>query len=199
MATRLQQELAGEKKPLLILSIPRGGVIIGRQLAQRLKAEHWPLWSKKIPAPGHKELALGAITDDQGIYLNKRLAVETGADEAYLDQAIALCRREIDRQKNNCQIKGRPELLEKTVIITDDGAATGATLLAAARAVWPQKPHKLIIAVPVCPKDTRSLLEKEADAVIVLETPEVFYSVGQFYERFPQVKEAAVKQILRQI
>jgi len=199
MAVKLQRELVdAAPEDLLILSIPRGGVVVAKEIAKKLKCLHDVIVTKKLRAPNHEELAIGAVGETEGsLYLNKRLARDVGADDRYISQEIKDRREEIKRREKIYRGNKRElSLADKTVIIVDDGAATGATIIAAAREVWNNNPHKLIIGLPVCARDTLAKLEKEADMVIALETPEMFYAVGQFYQEFPQIEDEQVVRIL---
>ena len=199
MAVKLQKELVNTvSRDLLVLSIPRGGVVVGKEIAKKLKCAHDVIVTKKLRAPNHEELAIGAVGETEGsLYLNKRLAGDVGADDRYISQEINDRRKEIKRREKVYRGNKRElSLADKTVIIVDDGAATGATIIAAAREAWNNNPHKVIIGLPVCARDTLAKLEKEADAVIALDIPEMFYAVGQFYQEFPQIEDEQVIKVL---
>lgn len=182
----------------VILGIPRGGVVVANAVAKKLGCPLDVIVVKKIGAPGQEELAIGAVGETPGsVYLNNKLIGELGVKSDYLEEIKKLKNLEIkEREKLYRQNRLAFDLEGKTVIIVDDGAATGATVIVAAREVWNNEPQKVIVALPVVAKDTLAKLEKEADEVIFLETPELFYAVGQFYEEFGQVGEEEVMQLL---
>lgn len=199
LAGKLKAEL-GKITPemVVVLSIPRGGVVVGVQVAQALGCRHDVIVTKKLRAPHEEELAIGAVGETKGsLYLDERLAADVRADKEYIEQEIENRQKEIKRREREYrQNNGAIDLKGKTVILVDDGAATGATMIAAAREVWNREPHKVVIALPVCALDTLPKLEEEADAVVVLDTPEMFYAVGQFFEEFPQIEDKEVIQLL---
>lgn len=199
LADKLIAERENLGQETVVLAVPRGSLIIGRAIAQKLACPLDVIVVKKLHAPGSQELAIGAIGETQGsTYINENLARQLGVNSTYLTEEIDRQKKEI-RQREFAYRQNRPaiDLLGKKAIIVDDGAATGATLIAAAREVWAAKPKKVIIAIPVAPPDTVKKLELEADQVEVLETPQPFFSVGQFYEEFPQVEDDEVIKILK--
>ena len=199
LAEKLFQSISKELfKDVVVLAVPRGGVVIGRPIAEKLDSSLDIIVTRKIGAPGTKELAIGAVGETSGsVYLNKRIVDELDISEEYLQKEMSEQKKEIIRREKLYR-KDKPALsLEgKIVILVDDGAATGATLIAAAREVWNNNPKKVIIGLPVAPKDTVRKLEKEADEVEVFYTPSPFFSVGQFYEEFEQVNDEEVIQNL---
>lgn len=203
LAKKIKKELGEEEskkanQTMVILGIPRGGMVVAQQVAESLNSLLDVLVVKKIGAPGNQELAIGAIGETNGSkYIDWRLAKEVGAGQKYLEQQISFLRKEIKRRESVFR-EGRPplDLKNKIVILVDDGAATGATLIAGCREIWNNQPQKVVIGVPVVAKDTLEKLKKEADEVIFLEAPEIFFSVGQFYQDFPQVSDREVLEIL---
>ncbi len=182
---------------LVVLAIPRGGIIIGSQLSSALKCPLDVIVSKKIGAPGNQELAIGAVGLKGEPVIDEKLALRVGADEAYLQSKIASLKAEVVRkseeyhgQKSTINLKG------KLVIITDDGVATGATMKAAIEIARQENPQKIIVAVPVIAKDALGEIENLADEVVYLEAPELFFAVGQFYQNFEQVSDEKVKELL---
>jgi len=189
-------ELSGVET--VVLAIPRGGVVVGTEIAKSLKLPLDIIITKKLGAPDRPELAIGAIGQTQGsLFLDQRIIKELNIDRLYVDLEIIKKQTEINRRENLYR-QGKPEieLNNKRVILVDDGAATGATMIASAREVWNREPKQVIIALPVCAKHTLAQLEKEADMVIVLEIPDDFYAVGQFYTKFEQVRDEEVIKIL---
>lgn len=201
LAQKIKKEVnfkKANKERLIVLAVPRGGVIIGQKISQHLLCPLDVVVVKKIGAPYNRELAIGAIGETEGsFYLNQKLVAELGVETSYLEKIKKLKYKEIKQQEAKYRQDRKALALKgKIVIIADDGAATGATVIAATREVWNNEPKKVIIALPVVAKDTLKKLEKEADKVIFLEAPEIFYSVGQFYEEFEQVSDEAVIKIL---
>ncbi len=183
---------------LVVLAIPRGGIIIGFQLSLVLRCPLDVIVTKKIGAPGNQELAIGAIGLKGEPVIDEKLAMRVGADESYLQSKITSLKVEVARmfeeyhgQKPAIDLKG------KLVIITDDGVATGATMKAAIEIVRQENPQKIVVAVPVIAKDALKEIEDLADEVVYLEAPELFFAVGQFYQDFEQTSDEKVKELLR--
>jgi predicted phosphoribosyltransferase len=182
----------------VVLGIPRGGVIVAKYLALELGAPLDIILARKIGAPGNPEFAVGAIGEDGHVYLNQEYARQAGADEAYIEG---------EKQRQMAEIKRRAAIFRKvhppiplkdrTVIVTDDGVATGATFEAALWSARAEKPRKLIAAIPVGPEDTLRRLAQGSDALVCLRVPEDFYALSKFYLHFEQVDDAQVLEILR--
>ncbi|MCJ7792549.1 MAG: phosphoribosyltransferase [Candidatus Marinimicrobia bacterium] len=144
-----------EKKNLLILAIPRGGLVVGKELAQGLNCPLEVIVTKKIGAPGNPELAIGAVGAMGVPVINEELANQVGADKSYLQKEIANRQKEVARRiKEYRGEKPFPQLKNKQVIITDDGVETGATMEAAVEVVRQQEPKQIIVAVPVIARDS---------------------------------------------
>ena len=177
----------------LILALPRGGVAIGYELSLTL---HLPLdvvITRKLGAPDNPEYALGALSETGSVYLNPD-AVETfGLLPAELEALMASAREEISRRQRLYR-NGLPltAVAGRTVILVDDGIATGATFFATIEALSALSPRRLIAAIPVAPQDTASSLRGRVDDVVVLAMPEPFLAVGHHYHSFPQVDDAQV-------
>lgn len=184
-------------KNLIVLAIPRGGVVIGQKLAEKLGCPLDVIITKKIGIPADPEVAMGAVGAIGQPVIDEELAARVGADEAYVKKQIARVRQEVARREKKFR-GNRPalNLKDRTVILTDDGVATGATMAAAVEVVRQQDPKKIIIAVPVV---SRSSLAKisQADQVIYLDAPELFFAVGQFYRQFPQLSDETVIKALK--
>ncbi|MFC1710954.1 phosphoribosyltransferase [Patescibacteria group bacterium] len=199
--TNLQEELGESsfKNKLVVLGIPRGGVVIGKEVANILGCFLDVIVVKKLAAPGQQELAIGAIGETAGSnYIDKKIVKELNISKRYLTTEIAKKKEEIkNREKIFRANLKEVALQDKIVIIVDDGAATGATIIAAIREVWNSKPKKVIVGLPVLALDTLEKLENEADEVIFLEAPTNFFAVGQFYQEFAQVEDEKVINILR--
>ncbi|HXG09814.1 MAG TPA: phosphoribosyltransferase family protein [Gemmataceae bacterium] len=182
----------------LVLAIPRGGVVIGAVLARELGAELDVVLSRKLRAPGQPELAIGAIAEDGQVYLNHHAEGFLDMLEDYLAEErrhqlaeIARRRKLFRTARPQARVEGR------SVIVTDDGIATGSTMIAALQAVKAQKPRELIVAVPVASPDRLAEVRRWCDDVVCLLTPELFWAVGQFYEDFRQIEDEEVVELLR--
>ena len=183
---------------LVVLAIPRGGVIIGSQLSSALKCPLDVIVTKKIGAPGNPELAIGAVGPIGEPVIDEALATRVGADENYLKSKILNLKSELaNRLKEYRGDKPPLDLKNKVVVITDDGVATGATMKAAIEILRQESPQKIVVAVPVIAKDALKEIENLADEVIYLEAPELFFAVGQFYQDFKQVMNEEVKELLK--
>ncbi len=187
-----------DKKNLIVLAIPRGGLVIGRELAESLHCPLDIIVTKKIGAPGNPELAIGAVGAEGEPVINQALAQQVGADKQYLEKEIASRQAEVKRRIEEYRgEKPAVNLKDKLVIITDDGIATGATVEAAVEVARQEEPKKIVVAVPVTARDSLKKLEAKADEVIYLDAPLMFFAVGQFYQEFGQVSDKEVKEILK--
>lgn len=180
----------------LVLGIPRGGVIIAEIVARKLSAELDVAIGRKLGAPENPELAIGAIMGDGTIYTNEYLIRALKLSEDYVEREKTRQLSEIRRRTTLYTKKHDYKIRDRIVILTDDGIATGATIIAAARWIRKQNPKYLIIAVPVAPQQTVDILRQEADVVDVILSPETLNSVGQFYENFDAVADDEVREIL---
>ena len=181
--------------PLLVLALPRGGVPVGAAVAQALQAPLDLLLVRKIGAPWQSELALAAVVEGEppDIVVDEAAQRGLGPQDDYIDAQAQLQLREIARQRR-AYLSGRPALpLEgRTVVVVDDGIATGTTVRAALKALRRRRPAALVLAVPVAPRDTLEQLRREVDRVVCLATPQPFFAVGEHYQRFPQVEDDEV-------
>jgi predicted phosphoribosyltransferase len=195
LGERLAERYAEQN--VLVLGIPRGGVPVADEIAKRLAAELDVVVARKLGAPGYPELAIGAITANGGRFLNNEVIRELNVSEAYL-QAVTDEQRAEARQREDRFRGGRPpgEFPGRTVIIVDDGLATGATMRAAVRSVRAGGPAKVIVAVPIGSEQACTALRDEADDVVCLFMPEPFWAVGFYYEHFEPTEDAEVEQIL---
>ena len=185
-----------EPNQAIVLGIPRGGVIIAEIVARKLSAEMGIAIGRKLGAPENPELAIGAIMGDGTTYTNEYLIKALKLSEDYVEREKARQLSEIRRRTTLYPKKRDYKIRDKIVILTDDGVATGATIIAAARWIRKHNPKYLIIAVPVCPPQTVDILKQEADDVDVILSPETLNSVGQFYENFDAVADDEVREIL---
>ena len=185
-------------KDVVVLAIPRGGVVVGFEVASDLGAPLSVIIPRKIGAPGNPELAIGAVTEEGDTYIDSIIVKSLGVTQSYIDEVKQLEVEEIKRRmKTYLGDRQRPELKGKTVILVDDGIATGATMKAAIRTLRRHGPAEVIVAVPVAPPETVERLKELADSVVCLETPSFFYAIGQFYREFDQVGDAEVIRLLR--
>ncbi len=182
----------------IVFAIPRGGVEVAYPVARELCAPLNVIVARKIGAPGNEELAIGAVTPDGTSYWNEAVLAGLGIQREELKTRIKKTVEEIKRRMALYEVEPQiPDLTEKTAIVVDDGIATGLTVLAALRSLREKKPDRIIIAVPVAPRDTVEQLKKEADEVVCLYSPVIFYAVGQFYQTFPQTSDKKVISLLK--
>jgi predicted phosphoribosyltransferase len=183
---------------LLVLGIPRGGVPVAAEIARRLDAELDIVMARKLAAPFEPELAVGAVTADGGRYLNENVVREAGITDAYLAAVAAQEMAEARRREQRLRgTRPMPRMAGRTVIVVDDGLATGATTRAAVSSVRTRQPARLLVAIPVGPRSTCTALRGEADQVIVLYEPEPFLAVGYHYRDFRPIEERTVECLLQ--
>ena len=181
----------------VVVAIPRGGLPVGRVVADRLGVPLSVVVARKVGAPGNPELAVGAVAEDGTTWLNEPLIADLGIDEASLAERIAVERRAAAETTEGYLGGGRPPEYEgKTVLVVDDGIATGATTIACVRRVRAAGAARVVLAVPVGPPATIERLRGEADEVVCVETSPHFRAVGQFYESFDQVSDEEAKAYL---
>lgn len=188
------EHLAGEDA--VVLAIPRGGVGVGAEVARRFG---WPLdvvIPRKVRAPQNPELGLGAIAPGVRV-LDGAMLEALGVSEAYLEREIHEQEEEIRRRQETYR-RGRAgeDLAGKTAVVVDDGVATGGTAAAALRWARAQGATRVVLAVPVAPREAVRRLSKEADQVVAVATPEPFFAVGQWYRDFPQTPDEEVVRLL---
>lgn len=188
---------ANASKSAVVIGLARGGVPVARAIALAIHIPVDVLVVKKIGSPSDAELGIGAVAPDGVTFIDWRTAHRVGADEEYIKSQITKLNDQI-RQKTAFYRKGKKsyQLRDKTVILVDDGAATGATLEAAIKWLRAKKARKIIVALPVAPADVVSKIKPEVDQLVVLETPKTFGSVGEFYSDFTQVEDGDVVKLL---
>ncbi|NMG76958.1 phosphoribosyltransferase [Aromatoleum diolicum] len=198
-AQQLAQRLKGrEFKDPLVLAIPRGGVVTGAVLARELGAELDVVLARKLRAPYQPELAIGAIGEDGEEYLADFATGVMGFNEEYLEHERAHQIAEIERRKQRFRALRPPaEVSGRSVIVTDDGIATGATMLAALHVIRAKQPHELIVAVPIAPPETIATLRHHCDALECLVAPAFMGGISAYYADFEQVEDEAALSLLR--
>jgi len=181
----------------IVLAIPRGGLPLGRAVADVLDVPLDIVVASKIGAPGNPELAIGAVASDGSVWRNDEAFRGTGTNEEYFEQErereAEYARQKADRYRGE---RPDPDLAGKTVAVVDDGVATGSTVRACLQLLRETDAERIVLAVPVGPPDTVHELQELADEVVCLETPSSFRGVGQFYERFDQVSDEAAMEYL---
>ena len=189
-----QLEAYKGRKPL-ILAVPRGGVTVAEPVWENIGGELDLIITRKIGAPYQPELAIGAVSGDGFVMLNNNIVSRLNVTEDYINTAAEKEQNEIRRRlKIYRGNRSMPLIDNRLVVIIDDGVATGYTLLAALRSLQEKNPAKLVLAIPVGPPDTLTMLENEVDELLCLEAPVHFSAVGQFYRQFDQVSDSEVKK-----
>ena len=182
---------------VLVLGLPRGGVPVAFEVAQALHAPLDVFVVRKLGVPGHEELAMGAVGTGGVRVLNAEVIAKLRISSAVIDSAAAAGMREVARQLREYRGNAAfPSMAGRTVIVVDDGLATGSTMRAAVQALRQSHPARIVVAVPVAAPDTAELLRREADDVYCVDTPEMFYAVGVWYERFKQTSDDEVRSLL---
>jgi len=198
LAIALKRKLAGAMDRPMVLAIPRGGVVIGLEVAKALGAELDIVVPRKLGAEWNHEFAIGSVMADGTTYLNPDAIRLTSTTDGYLQKVKAAEMKEAARRVS--EYRGRrkePDLSGRTVIVVDDGIATGATIIAALRWARGKGARLVIAAVPVAPRSAGEELKGEADQIVCLNTPEPFHAIGAFYDNFDPVTDEQVIQILR--
>ena len=182
---------------VIVLGLPRGGVPVAFEVAQRLGVPLDVFVVRKLGVPGHEELAMGAIAPGGVRVLNEDVLYVIPDAQAIVEMVTAIEREELERRERNYRNdRPPPELKGRTVILIDDGLATGATMRAAVAALRQQGAAKIIVAVPIGAPITCQDLKTAADEVICLQTPAAFIGVGQYYADFSQTTDEEVRELL---
>jgi putative phosphoribosyl transferase len=194
---QLAEALKDVSKGSVVLAVPRGGVVVGYEVAHALDAKLDVVITRKIGAPGNPELAIGAVAEDGTYLLDQSIVDMLNVPEGYVEEEVERQKIEIKRRlkryrgdANSVEIAGR------NVILVDDGVATGSTLRAALRSFQNRGAKSVTVAVPVGPPDTIAQMRREADRVVCLSTPDPFYAIGEFYENFDQTSDEEVIWLL---
>lgn len=197
LATKLQHY--ANRDDVVVLGLPRGGVPVAFEVAQALKAPLDVFLVRKLGVPGREELAMGAIASGGVRVLNEEVVYQLGIDDRIIDQVAQQEWQELRRRE--AEYRGdrpKPRVHGHTVILVDDGLATGATMRAAVAALHQQNPAHMVIAVPTASAETCERFEDEVDEIICAITPEPFFGVGLWYENFEQISDAEVRRLLAQ-
>lgn len=182
----------------IILSLPRGGAVIGAEVAKALSAEHDLVICRKIGAPYNPEVAIGALTQDSRLLKDDAVIDALAVTRGYLESQIRLELKEIERQLSKFRgAKEFPDLRNKTVVLVDDGLATGFTMEAAVEFTRRLGPSRIIVGVPVGAAEAIAKLKPKVDQVVCPLIPEKFWAVGQFYRDFHQVRDEEVQKLFR--
>jgi putative phosphoribosyl transferase len=185
--------------PITVLAIPRGGVIVGDAIVSKFNQYEFDIViPRKLGAPNNPELAIGAVMQDRTAYLNESVIQMLQVPSEYIDEEISRQVLEVQRRMSLYRDPSKPyNIAGRSVVIVDDGIATGATAIVVVRWIKKFSPANVLIAVPVAPGDTVTKITREGAEVQVVTTPYSFGSVGQFYESFNQVTDEEVREISR--
>jgi len=187
-----------DRRPV-VLALPRGGVAVGFEIAQALAAPLDIVLVQKIGVPWQPELALGAVTDGANpeSFIDRDLAATLRIPETYIQDETAHRLAEIERRRESyCPGRVAVEIAGCTVIVVDDGVATGSTMRVALQSVRRRAPARLVLAVPVAPPDTLAVLRESVDEVVCLETPAALRAIGYYYRDFHQLNDGEVTDLL---
>jgi predicted phosphoribosyltransferase len=184
---------------VVVLALPRGGVPVAFEVARALDASLDIFVVRKLGVPGHEELAFGAISSGDVRVLNHDVVRSLSLARDLIELVSARERKELERRENAYRDGGPPlDVDGRTVILVDDGLATGATMLAAVRALRQQNPREVVVAVPVASRQACDEFRAEVDDIVCAATPEPFYAVGEWYENFTQTTDEEVRNLLAQ-
>lgn len=185
------------RSDVLVLALPRGGVPVGFEVAQELRAPLDVFVVRKLGVPGHEELAMGAIATGNVRVINHEVRESLRIDDLVIDQVAAREQAELERRERTYRGTRRaPEIANRIVILVDDGIATGSTMRAAVAAVRAQSPLRVVVAVPTAAASSCRQFESLADEVFAVIQPERFFAVGEWYEDFSQTSDDEVRALL---
>ena len=204
LISKLNNEIKDEiAKDVVVFGIPRGGVILAYTIYRNRSANYFDIAiPRKLGAPNNKELGIGAIMDKDTVYLNEYVVKALRVSQDYIETEKELQIQEISRRSLLYRPKQNEyNIKNKTIILVDDGAATGATLVVSARWIRKMNPKRIIIAIPVAPKETVELLKNEVDQVVTILIPPTsnFTSVAQFYDNFEEITDDKVVKIMKEM
>jgi len=204
LISKLNNEIKDEiAKDVVVFGIPRGGVILAYTIYKNRSANHFDIViPRKLGAPNNKELGIGAIMDKDIVYLNEYVVKALRVSQDYIETEKESQLQEISRRSLLYRPKQNDyNIQNKTIILVDDGAATGATLVVSARWIRKMNPKRIIIAIPVAPKETVELLKNEVDQVVTILIPPTsnFTSVAQFYDNFEEITDDKVVKIMKEM
>lgn len=186
------------RKDVIVLGIPRGGVPVAFEVARALEAPLDVFLSRKLGVPGQEELAFGAVASGDVRVLDQQIIEAVGVSEQQIEQTTQNVKRELERRERAFRGSRPPLKVDGlTVILVDDGIATGSSMRAAINALRQMKPARIVVAVPVAPVSTCNRLQHEVDELVCLYTPESFFAIGQFYGDFSQVPDEEVAGLLQ--
>jgi putative phosphoribosyl transferase len=196
LASRLKEYK--DKEGVIVLALPRGGVVTGYEISRHLNAPLDIVIVRKIGFPGQPELGIGAVSETGSIVLNDYIISGYGVSKEYIEREVSRLKEEIARRvKLYRKGKWLLNLKGKTIILVDDGVATGATMKAAITTLKEEKLNKLVVALPVAPASIAEEIEKMVDEFICIETHFDFMAVGSYYDNFTQVSDKEVVEILQ--
>jgi putative phosphoribosyl transferase len=192
-----QLEAYARRVDVAVLGVPRGGVVVAFEVAAALHAPLDVFLSRKLGVPGQTELAFGAVSAGGGRYLDEYILRTAAISAEQVEWITAEVRKELDRRATVYRGDRSPlDISGKTVILIDDGVATGASVYAAIQALRQMQPARLVLAVPVAPASAWAWLRTVVDEIVCLDLPERFVAVGEFYRDFAQVEDAEVVRLL---
>lgn len=187
-----------DRGDVLVLALPRGGVPVAYEVAKELKAPLDVFLVRKLGVPGHEELAMGAIAAGGVRVINDELVNYLGIPDEVIDEIAAVEQRELERRARAYRDdRPPPDVKDRIVILIDDGLATGSTMRAAAAALRPQKPRRIVVAVPVSSPEICDEFRREVDEIVCFFTPKNLQGVGLWYEDFSQTSDEEVRELLK--
>jgi putative phosphoribosyl transferase len=187
-----------DRADVLVLGLPRGGVPVAYEVARSLRVAMDIFLVRKLGVPGHEELAMGALASGGVRVINDDVTIQLGISRSVIDRVAAREQQELERRERLYRADRPPPAVQgRTVILIDDGLATGSTMRAAAAALRQMSPQKIIVAVPVAAAETCDELRNEVDEIVCVETPEPFVAVGAWYSDFSQTTDDEVRELLQ--
>lgn len=199
-AEKLAQQLQiyANHPQTLVIGLPRGGLVTAFSISKKLNLPLNFIIVRKIGAPNNPELAIGAITEEGQVIFHQDIVTTTQSTSKFLTQTLEEEKKEIQRRLNLYrQHLAPPDFQDKTLLLVDDGIATGATILAAVLMVKSKLPAKIMVVAPVISLDAYREISREVDQIITLKVPSIFESISQFYKNFPQINDQEVVNLLK--